>query len=162
NEPGSGAVMTRSAFAHGYRHGYEEGYHHGNVDANMGRPPQVKLDKLRGLKMGYDSSFGLQKSFESGFRAGLQAGYGDGFARRSLRAVPSCRELGKALDSAPGTNDPSGTYFDQGVASGYSDGFERTVANPSSAGQSLESVPCARFRPAREGDAVAQTSYCEG
>src|SRR5215475_1327608 len=87
SEPGSGVAMTRSAFAHGYRHGYEEGYHHGNIDANMGRPPQAKLEKLRGLSMGYNSSFGPKKSFEAGFRAGLQAGYGDGFAGRSFRGV---------------------------------------------------------------------------
>ncbi len=35
SESGSAAVLSHSAFAHGYRHGYEEGYHVGNVDVSV-------------------------------------------------------------------------------------------------------------------------------
>src|SRR5437764_12408944 len=91
SESGSAVVLSHSAFAHGYRHGYEEGYHVGNVDINMGRPAHTKLSQLHGLSLGYTPQFGPRKSFESGFREGLKAGYSDGYAGRVFRAVDTLR-----------------------------------------------------------------------
>src|SRR5215831_20537627 len=87
SEPGSGAIYSRSAFAHGYRHGYEEGYHAGNLDINMGRPVRTKKTRFQGMTAGYSPEFGSKKLFEAGFHAGAAAGYGDGYAGRVFRAV---------------------------------------------------------------------------
>lgn len=161
-EAGSGGVLARSAFAHGYRHGYEEGYHLGNVDVNMARLARKKHDQFRGLNQGYSSRFGPKKSFEAGFQAGLQAGYSDGFTGRSFRGLDATRELAKALEPLTPA-DPSGVYFDQGLASGYSDGFQRGASAPAlSMPLDLRAVLCTQLRPGKPQDAAAEGSYCEG
>ncbi|HKR94923.1 MAG TPA: hypothetical protein VJW55_06160, partial [Candidatus Angelobacter sp.] len=50
NESGCAAVLTHSAFAHGYRHGYEEGYHAGNADVSLGSLQRRKIKDFHGLK----------------------------------------------------------------------------------------------------------------
>jgi len=161
-EAGSGAVLARSAFAHGYRHGYEEGYHLGNMDVNMGRLARKKRDQFHGLNQGYSSQFGPKKSFEAGFEAGLRAGYSDGFTGRSFRAIGTMRQLARALEP-PSPADTSGAYFDQGVASGYGDGFHRgATAPPLDPPLDAAAIACVVFHPLKPQDTAAEGSYCEG
>ncbi|HMF90875.1 MAG TPA: hypothetical protein VKL40_09540 [Candidatus Angelobacter sp.] len=161
-EDGSGAVLARSAFAHGYRHGYEEGYHLGNIDVNMGRLARRQREQFHGVSQGYASQFGPKKSFQSGFEAGLQAGYSDGFTGRSFRAVEATRALARALEPVLPA-DPSGEYFDQGLASGYVAGFQRGRPAPALAPPlDVSAVPCSQFHPLKPQDAAAEASYCEG
>lgn len=162
-ESGSAAVIAHSTFAHGYRHGYEEGYHAGNTDINMGRLERAKLSALHGLKSGYSTQFGPRKVFEEGFRAGLKAGYGDGYLGRTFRAVDTLRAVADSLDPAPSPTDPNHVFFDQGFLSGYGDGFERAGSEqPSTEKIDFHAVGCAPLHPARQADAPAQGSYCEG
>jgi hypothetical protein len=150
-ESGTAPIMARSAFAHGYRHGYEEGYHLGNIDANMGRHPQLK--KLDTGHMAYSPSFGSRPSFQEGFRAGLQAGYHDGYAGNDFRAVESARTLAARMEEA---NPAAGSSddFDHGVGSGYRDGFVQGESSPS-APSTLDFVhiSCTSSRPG---------TFCEG
>jgi hypothetical protein len=166
NEAGSGVILARSAFAHGYRHGYEEGYHQGNVDINMGRIPRFQQKaQFHGLKLkvGYSPSFGSKRSFEDGFDAGLKAGYIDGYAGQTFRAVDSLRVAAAAMASSAPPEDPRSVYFDLGLASGYREGWRQ-------GGQSLlgseppdiHRVTCAPFHPEKEQDLPAESSYCEG
>ena len=67
SESGSAAVLSHSAFAHGYRHGYEEGYHVGNADVSLGSSQRQQIKDFHGLKLGYSSQFGPRKLFEHGF-----------------------------------------------------------------------------------------------
>jgi hypothetical protein len=161
-EAGSGPLLSRSAFAHGYRHGYEEGYHIGNVDINMGRLARAADKKqFHGVKIstGYSSSFGPQASFEAGFQVGLKAGYHDGYQGRSFRAVHSARSLSADLDGEPQAHDGSSTYFDQGVASGYEEGFRQGEASaPGQAPIDFRQVKCPESGP----DSATQSSYCGG
>ena len=46
SESGSAAVLSHSAFAHGYRHGYEEGYHVGNADVSLGSSQRRKIKEF--------------------------------------------------------------------------------------------------------------------
>lgn len=165
-EPGSGAVLSRSAFAHGYRHGYEEGYHQGNVDINLGRVPRTRQKaQFRGLKLklDYSPSFGSKRSFEDGFETGLKAGYADGYAGRMFRAVDSLRLVAAAVAPAPPAEDPGSVYFDQGLAGGYRDGWQQQGLSPIAAGPpDFRAIHCAPFHPEREQDLPAQDSYCEG
>jgi len=168
NEAGSRVLFARSAFAHGYRHGYEEGYHVGNVDINMGRPAHTKLSQLHGLSLGYTPQFGPRKSFESGFREGLKAGYSDGYAGRVFRAVDTLRLVAASLTETPVPVDPGNTYFDQGFSSGYNDGL-RPVQNAGSQnpGHSVSSgdprfAGCGQFPPMAEKDRPAHQSFCQG
>ncbi|HEY6306942.1 MAG TPA: hypothetical protein VI488_10855 [Candidatus Angelobacter sp.] len=164
NEAGSGAILARSAFAHGYRHGYEEGYHLGNVDINMGRVSRTQLKtQFHGLKLkpGYSPSFGSKRLFEDGFEAGLKAGYVDGYAGQMFRAVDSLRLVAAAMEAAP--EDPDNVYFDQGLAAGYREG--RQQAEPSTPGAGpldFHAVACVPFHPEKEQDLPAAGSYCEG
>src|SRR5262249_27724006 len=124
SEQGSGAIFSRSAFAHGYRHGYEEGYHLGNIDANFAHLARTKKAQFRRLRLNYSSEFGSKKSLEEGFQSGLWAGYGDGYAGRNFRAVDSMRAIATSLEEASAGQD-HGSSFDQGVASGYRDGLRQ-------------------------------------
>jgi hypothetical protein len=164
NEAGSGVILSRSAFAHGYRHGYEEGYHVGNVDINMGRQPRSQKLQFHGLKLklGYSSSFGPKHSFEEGFEAGLKAGYTDGYAGRTFRAVDSLRAVAAAMAEIAPPEDPGGA-FDQGVAFGYRDGFQQgESATPGAVSMDFHLVACTPSHPDNEQDSPAQASYCEG
>jgi hypothetical protein len=173
SEKGSSAIFSRSTFAHGYRHGYEEGYHLGNLDVNMGRLARVKKSQFGHLNLGYASGFGPKKSFEAGFYAGMRAGYGDGFAGRTFRAVDSMRAIAAALDeSSPGV-DGANDSFDRGLASGYRDGFEHVESSEGPSGAlDFRNVGCARLSSDnqasnnqasdKEADLTAQGSYCDG
>ena len=165
SEPGSGVILSRSAFAHGYRHGYEEGYHQGNVDINMGRIPRLQKAQFHGLKLklGYSSSFGPKHSFEDGFEAGLKAGYSDGYAGRTFRVVDSLRLVAVAMAATPPPEDLGNSYFDQGLATGYRDGFDQGEAStPGVEPLDFHLVGCVQFHPQKEQDLLAQGSYCEG
>jgi hypothetical protein len=163
-EPGTGAIQTRSAFAHGYRHGYESGYHEGNIDINMARNPRTTFKQFKGLPLGYEREFGPKKSFELGFALGLEAGYGDGYAGRTFRAIDSLRLIGGSLAAKPGRHDPQDLFFDRGVELGYQDGF---ATSRSRAGTSdvvpveMQSIPCS-FHPSHKNEAAAASSYCDG
>jgi flagellar biosynthesis/type III secretory pathway protein FliH len=166
NEAGSGVILSRSAFAHGYRHGYEEGYHAGNVDINMGRQARAQKTQFHGLKLklGYSPNFGPKHSFEEGFEAGLKAGYGDGYAGRTFRAVDSLRAAAAAMAAGVPPGDPGSADFDQGVALGYRDGFQQgESATPAAASMDLHrQAACTQSHADVENDAFAQGSYCEG
>ncbi len=168
SEKGSGAIFSRSAFAHGYRHGYEEGYHLGNLDVNMGRLARVKKSQFGRLNLAYSSGFGPKKSFEAGFYAGVRAGYGDGFAGRTFRAVDSMRAIAVALDETSPGVDRANYSFDQGLASGYRDGLERgEPSDQPSATLDFRNVGCARLSSDQQAsdkqeDLLAQGSYCDG
>lgn len=162
-ENGTGALLSRSAFAHGYRHGYEQGYHQGNVDANMARPAKTKLAQLKGLPLGYESRFGPKKSFEMGFTSGLQAGYEDGYAGRVFRAIAQLREAGSALDTRPASDDPTNLKFDKGVAAGYHAGFDRSASPPFAARDSdPQSAHCSQHTEAVSQENAGGQPYCEG
>ena len=161
-EPGTAALFTRSAFAHGYRHGYEAGYHVGNIDINMARQPRTQYKQFKGLPLGYQRNFGPKRSFEMGFALGLEAGYGDGYAGKPFRAVDSLRMIGQSLNVHPDRGDPGNLLFDRGVTLGYQDGLaafhsERTGMIPAD----MNSVKCS-FHPDSKKEAAAKTSYCDG
>jgi flagellar biosynthesis/type III secretory pathway protein FliH len=161
-ENGSGSLISRSAFAHGYRHGYEEGYHFGNVDINMGRLDRTQTKKqFQGLKpaTGYSPSFGPQALFHAGFQAGFKAGYHDGYDGRNFRAVDSARALSMDLEKEPLESERSKSYFDQGLASGYQEGFRKGEASsPAERQIDLRQVKCPESGP----NSADQSSYCGG
>ena len=163
SEAGSSAVLSHSAFAHGYRHGYEQGYHVGNADASLGTAPRAKMKDIRGLKLGYAPQFGPRHAFEHGFQAGLKAGYSDGYSGRLFRAVDSLRSLAGSLQDAGPRADPKFAYFDDGFFSGYTEGFDRGGSDRSSTPQvDFHFVGCANFHPARRAALRAEESYCDG
>ena len=173
SEKGSGPILSRSAFAHGYRHGYEEGYRLGNLDVNMGRLARVKKSQLGRLNLAYSSGFGPKKSFEAGFYSGLRAGYGDGFAGRTFRAVDAIRAIATDLDETSPGADPANYSFDQGLAAGYSDGFEHGEPSGQPSGAlDFQNVGCARLSSDKQAsgkqafdkqeDFLAQGTYCDG
>ena len=160
-ENGTGAILTRSAFAHGYRHGYEAGYHEGNIDINMARRPRTHFKQFKGLPLGYESAFGSKKSFEFGFALGLKAGYKDGFSGDPFRAIDGLRSASSSLKLDPADVDPKNIFFDRGVTLGYQDGFSgsRTEQRPRTV--ELDAVTCS-FRPGKPAEAAAEPSYCDG
>jgi hypothetical protein len=163
-ERGTAAILTRSAFAHGYRHGYEAGYHEGNIDINMARPARTEPKHFKGLPLGYQDSFGSRKSFESGFALGLKAGYRDGYAGNSFRAVDELRSASDSLADKPIPVDPQNVFFDHGLTAGYQDGFAGGRAEPQSARKkatTIDSVTCS-YHPSKPSEAAAEPSYCEG
>jgi hypothetical protein len=163
SEQGSGAIFSRSAFAHGYRHGYEEGYHLGNIDANFAHLARTKKSQFHGLRLGYSSEFGSKKSFEEGFQSGVLAGYGDGYAGRNFRAVDSMRTIATSLEEASAGLEQAGSSFDQGVASGYRDGLLRgDRISPSPAPLDFHNVGCVQRASEEQSDLSGQGSYCEG
>lgn len=160
----TGPLLTRSAFAHGYRHGYEAGYHEGNLDINMARRARTQFKQFKGLPLGYAPDFGPKKSFEFGFGLGLKLGYSDGYAGKRFRAVASLRGIAESLNANPSPADPDNTFFDRGVTLGYQDGF----AGAHSAGKSsgavgvdLKSAPCS-FHAHKKQDGALESSYCDG
>jgi hypothetical protein len=161
-EPGAGTLFTRSAFAHGYRHGYEAGYHVGDIDINMARPPRTQYKEFKGLPLGYERSFGSKKSFELGFALGLEAGYGDGYAGKTFRAIDSLRAIGESLSAHPGRGDPGNISFDRGVTLGYEDGLAASHSGRSEIiPADISSVECS-FHVDRNKQIPAKTSYCDG
>lgn len=164
HEAGSGTLLARSAFAHGYRHGYEAGYHEGNVDINMVRLPRIKMSQFGKLPRRYEPDFGSRRLFETGFQAGLKAGYTDGYAGNTFRAVDDLRAVAGSLavESPPG--DSNNVYFDRGVAAGYHDGFKQAVPRPAPRGKRLnfQLVPCAPSPAEKDRDMVKRSSYCQG
>lgn len=160
SEQGSGAIFSRSAFAHGYRHGYEEGYHLGNIDVNFGHLARTKKSQFHGLRLGYASQFGSKKSFEEGFQSGVLAGYGDGYAGRNFRAVDSMRTIATSLEGASAGQDRAGFSFDQGIASGYRDGLRQK--DPSSPPPDFHNVGCVQSASEEQSELSGQGSYCEG
>lgn len=163
-EPGTGALLARSAFAHGYRHGYEAGYHEGNIDINMARKPRTTFKQFKGLPLGYEHEFGPKKSFELGFALGLEAGYGDGYAGRMFRAIDSLRMIGDGLPAKPGKHDRDDVFFDRGITLGYQDGFAAShLSARTSEALPVEpqSVPCS-FHPSEKKEAGVASSYCDG
>jgi len=162
-ELGSAPVLSRSAFAHGYRHGYEEGYHAGNVDVSLGTAARPKTKDIKGAKLGYSAQFGPRHVFEKGFDAGLRAGYGDGYSGRLFRAVDSLRSVAISLEQSRIPADPKFGHFDEGFFSGYNEGFDRGGADQSSAAEvDFHFVGCANGQQAKLHDAGSQDSYCEG
>jgi len=161
-EPGSRALFSRSAFAHGYRHGYEEGYHLGNIDINMGRSDRTQTKKqFQGVKisLGYSPTFGPQPLFEEGFRAGFKAGYHDGYEGRSFRAVDSARALSPELERESPVSQRANAYFDEGLAGGYRDGFRKGAeSSPSQRQIDSRQVKCPESGP----NSAEQSSYCGG
>jgi hypothetical protein len=163
HETGSAAVLSRSAFAHGYRHGYEEGYHLGNTDINMGAGHRTKLKNIRGLKLGYSSQFGSRSAFQKGFHAGVRVGYHDGYSGHTFRAIGTLRSLAGSLEEAHSPAEPKFAYFDQGFFSGYNDGLEHGGSGqPSTAQVDFHAVGCSNFQPVKQSDPFAKKSYCEG
>lgn len=160
-ETGTGAILTRSAFAHGYRHGYEAGFHEGNIDINMARRPRTQFKQFKGLPLGYESVFGSKKSFEFGFALGLKAGYKDGFAGNSFRAIGGLRSASSSLKLDPAAVDPKNVFFDRGVTLGYQDGFSGGKTEQRPPTLELNAVSCT-FRPSKSDDAAAEPSYCDG
>jgi len=161
SESGSGAVLSHSAFAHGYRHGYEEGYHTGNADASLGSSQRRKLKDFRGLKLGYSSQFGSRKVFERGFLAGLKVGYVDGYSGRPFRAVDTLRSVSGSLEDAHSATDARFTHFDDGFVSGYNEGFDRGESDQSSTAQvDFHFVGCVKSK--EQNNSSGEQSYCEG
>jgi hypothetical protein len=163
-EAGTGPLLTRSAFAHGYRHGYEAGYHEGNIDINMARRARTQFKQFKGLALGYEQGFGSKKSFEFGFALGLKAGYNDGYAGKTFRAVYGLRSVAESLSVNPAPADPQNTFFDRGMTLGYQDGFAGAHAAAKNSGVvavDLQSVPCS-FHARKKQEEEAGSSYCDG
>lgn len=163
-EAGTGPLLSRSAFAHGYRHGYEAGYHEGNIDVNMARRARTQFKQFKGLALGYEPGFGQKKSFEFGFALGLKAGYSDGYAGKTFRAICNLRSVAESLNLNPGPADPENRFFDRGVTLGYQDGFagaHATAQNSAIVAVDLQSVPCS-FHALKKQDEAAESSYCDG
>jgi hypothetical protein len=162
-ERGTGVMLTRSVFAHGYRHGYEAGYHEGNIDINMARRPRTQFRQFKGLPLGYEDSFGPKKSFAFGFALGLKAGYSDGYAGNTFRAVDGLRSASASLNDAANPVDLKNIFFDRGVTLGYQDGFARGQSEPNStkSAVAINSVSCT-FHPSKPGESAVEPSYCEG
>jgi flagellar biosynthesis/type III secretory pathway protein FliH len=158
-ESGSAAVLSHSAFAHGYRHGYEEGYHVGNADASLGSSQRHQIKDFHGLKLGYSSQFGPRNLFEHGFTSGLKAGYLDGYSGRLFRAVDTLRSVSASLED---TQSARGfTHFDEGFLSGYNEGFDRGRSDQSSTAQvDFHFVGCTNFQ--KQHNLSGENSYCEG
>jgi hypothetical protein len=162
-ESQTGAVLSRSAFAHGYRHGYEEGFHQGNMDANMVRPAKTKYAQFKGLPLGYSSEFGPRKAFELGFQAGLKPGYSDGYNGHVFRAIMMLRDVALGLGANAVPADPQNHFFDRGMAIGYFDGFNRAISDAATTSDmNFQAVSCAQFHPSGKQDGGAQSGYCEG
>src|SRR5215471_16138534 len=160
SEQGSGAIFSRSAFAHGYRHGYEEGYHLGNIDANFAHLARTKKSQFHGLRLGYSSEFGSKKSFEEGFQSGVLAGYGDGYAGRNFRAVDSMRTIATSLEeeeAEASDGQAKAGSFDQGLACGKRRQPTRLESHWISTASAAPSVPRKRKAslPGREVTAKA-------
>ena len=163
NESGCAAVLSHSAFAHGYRHGYEEGYHAGNADVSLGSSQRRKIKDFHGLKLGYSPQFGPRNVFERGFEAGLKAGYGDGYSGRLFRAVDTLRSVSASLEDTRPANDLRFAHFDEGFRSGYNEGFDRGTSDQSSTAQvDFHFVGCANFQAVKQSDLPGEESYCEG
>src|ERR1700739_2524750 len=161
NETGSSAVLSHSAFAHGYRHGYEEGYHTGNTDASLGSLQRRRLKDFHGLKLGYFPQFGSRKVFERGFLAGLKAGYVDGYSGRLFRAVDTLRSVSDSLEDTHSATDARFTHFDDGFVSGYNEGFDRGSSDQSSTAQvDFHVVRCVNSK--EQANLPGEESYCEG
>jgi hypothetical protein len=161
-ETGSAALLTRSAFAHGYRHGYEQGFHQGNIDANMARPPKNIPARFKGMPSGYESRFGNKKSFEQGFTLGIKAGYNDGYAGHAFRGVAQLREAGAALDLHSPSQDPANVHFDAGVALGYHDGFDRAVSERSDPKLDPRNVSCPQPSSSGSQEKATVDFQCDG
>ncbi len=128
NEPVTGVLLARSAFAHGYRHGYEAGYHQGNIDINMARQARTRFSELRGLPLGYQNDFGPRNSFLYGFQFGLMAGYGDGYSGKEFRAVSNLRVAAAELNPTLPELKVRTSTFDRGNGGetpDYCDGYRR-------------------------------------
>lgn len=161
SESGSSAVLSHSAFAHGYRHGYEEGYHTGNTDASLGSSQRRRLKDFRGLKLGYFPQFGSRKVFERGFLAGLKVGYVDGYSGRLFRAVDTLRSVSDSLEDTHSAIDTRFIHFDDGFVSGYNEGFDRGGSDQSSSAQvDFHFVGCVNSR--QQNNLPREESYCEG
>ena len=162
-ESGSAAVLAYSTFAHGYRHGYEEGYHAGNADANMGRQQRTKFSDLHGVKTGYSEQLGPRPVFDRGFKAGLKAGYNDGYPGQSFRAVESLRAINDSLEQFPLPADPRHVRFDDGFLAGYDSGLERGGHDQSSSALiDFHTIACAELQPVSQVGVNAEISYCDG
>lgn len=161
-EAQSGTILSRSAFAHGYRHGYEEGFHQGNMDANMVRPMKTKFSQFKGLPLGYSSAFGPRKSFELGYQSGLKPGYADGYMGHPFRAITLLRSAAEGLGAGAAPADPQNHYFDRGLSAGYYDGFHRGLAEEAAPPHvDLHLVACPQFNASGKHGS-AQPSYCDG
>jgi hypothetical protein len=161
NESGSAAVLSHSAFAHGYRHGYEEGYHSGNTDVSLGTLQRRKLKDFHGLKLGYFPEFGSRKVFERGFLAGLKIGYVDGYSGRLFRVVDTLRSVSDSLEDTHSPTDALFAHFDDGFVSGYNEGFDRGGSDQSSTAQvDFHFVGCVNSK--EQNNLPGKDSYCEG
>lgn len=161
SESGSSAVLSHSAFAHGYRHGYEEGYHTGNADASLGSLQRRRLKDFHGLKLGYFPQFGSRKVFERGFLAGLKVGYVDGYSGRLFRAVDTLRSVSGSLEDTHSATDARFIHFDDGFVSGYNEGFDRGGSDQSSSAQvDFHFVGCVNSKG--QTHLPGAESYCEG
>jgi hypothetical protein len=158
SEVGSGVILTRSAFAHGYRHGYEEGYHLGNIDVNMGRQPHTRFSQLHDLSSHYSPAFGPKKSFDMGFQEGVRAGYSDGFAGRVFRGMENLRLTAVALDQNPAPGDPDNVYFDRG----FSDGYDQGLENVRKEGSQTEKVEISTVTCTDGVPSLARGAFCDG
>jgi len=129
---------------------------------NMARRPRTQYKQFKGLPLWYERSFGSKKSFERGFALGLEAGYGDGYAGKTFRAVDSLRMVGGSLNAHPGRGDPGNIFFDRGVTLGYQDWIASSQsARNGTIVADMNPVKCS-FHPDSKKQAEAEPSYCDG
>jgi|GraSoiStandDraft_43_1057313.scaffolds.fasta_scaffold21641_2 hypothetical protein len=112
------ALLSDSAFAHGYRHGYDEGFHLGDLDIHMGRPARVAtgFKAYRQAGREYNNAFGSKELFDQGYQAGVHSGYSDAMAGFEYRASRRTREAAEGLSVLPPSRRK---FFDEGFAGGY-------------------------------------------
>src|SRR5438270_5139399 len=95
----TGALLSDSAFAHGYRHGYDEGFHVGDLDIHMGRSARIgtELKESRPARREYNNVFGSKDLFVEGYQAGFHSGYSDAMVGFEYRAGKRTREAAEGL-----------------------------------------------------------------
>ncbi len=115
------ALLSRSAFLHGYLHGYEQGFHAADLDLQFGHSPRnpEKLDGFHHVT-GYEDQFGDKDSFATGYYQGFRIGYTDGINLRPFRALTAVSAAARGL---PAEDPAPSKSFDDAVTAGYKQGI---------------------------------------
>lgn len=150
--PGTEALVTRSAFAHGFAHGYEEGYHHANIAMHMAHKRRDALDALSDAKLRtvYTKEYGNRKNFLMGFRDGFVAGYNDVYDGSKYRAVEALRQSCDGLEVSTRSRT-----FDEGFMAG----LVEVRKEPSAYAWNAHSLPTVVQNCRSSG---LSGEYCEG
>ena len=116
---------------HGYEHGFRDGLHHGREDRERNASYNFKGDDYKKGDRGYEKYMGNKDTYKKGYREVYQAGYGDGYNRRSGRirdiyGRSSDRDIDRDRDDRDGVYADRGWgYTDVAYDIGYRDGVDK-------------------------------------